>query len=53
MEVGDEIRNVSVAYGADGYQDDAQSGSGDDVGGFKGDEENVVGLHERKVKANF
>lgn len=52
MEVGDEIRNVSVAYGADGYQDDTQSGSGDEVG-IKGDEENMAGVHERKVRANF
>ena len=52
MEVGDEIRNVSVAYGAEGYQDDTQSGSGDEVG-IKGDEENVAGVHERKVHSNF
>ena len=39
MEVGDEIRNVSVAYGADGdiYEDD----SGSDRAGYptKGDVE--------------
>ena len=52
MEVGDEIRNVSVAYGAEGYQDDTQSGSGDEVG-IKGDEENMAGVHERKVGSNF
>ena len=52
MEVGDEIRNVSVAYGAEGYQDDTQSGSGDEVG-IKWDEENMAGVHERKLGANF
>lgn len=52
MEVGDEIRNVSVAYGAEGYQDDSQSGSGDEMG-IKGDEENVAGIRERKVGTDF
>lgn len=50
MEVGDEIRNVSVAYGADGYEDDT-SVSGDS-GRFhtKGaDDGGEAGVTERKV----
>ena len=52
MEVGDEIRNVSVAYGADETYDDGDSGSGSGKGDeshFKGDEENVASVRERKV----
>ena len=52
MEVGDEIRNVSVAYGADGYQDDSRSGSGDEYR-VKGDEENAAGVRERKIGIDF
>ena len=53
MEVGDEIRNVSVAYGANGamYEDD--SASGEVASGYdgKGDEETAV--RERKLAADF
>ena len=46
MEVGDEIRNVSVAYGAEGYEDDSVSaGSGQ----YKDDEEGQTGIRERQV----
>lgn len=51
MEVGDEIRNVSVAYGAHGggdmYEDDSASGEGVSGYGAKGDEESAV--RERKL----
>jgi len=50
MEVGDEIRSVSVAYGAGADYDD-ESGSGGS-GHFKGDEE-TGGVRERKVGENF
>ena len=51
MEVGDEIRNVSVAYGAEGYEDDSVSA---DSGKFKGDEEGHPAIRERQVgKENF
>ena len=50
MEVGDEIRNVSVAYGADGEENGDGYGQYDDDGvlgrrgyGFKGDEESGNG----------
>lgn len=46
MEVGDEIRNVSVAYGAEGYENDSASG---DSGHGKGDEEGGMGVREREV----
>ena len=53
MEVGDEIRNVSVAYGADGGYDDGDSGSGSmNESHLKGDEENMAGVRERKVGGN-
>ena len=44
MEVGDEIRNVSVAYGAEGYEDDSVSA---DSGKYKGDEEGQTTARER------
>ena len=46
MEVGDKIRNVSVAYGAEGYEDDSASGNS---GQFKGDEEGQTAVQERQV----
>lgn len=46
MEVGDEIRNVSVAYGAEGYEDDSVSA---DSGKYKGDEEGQTAVRERQV----
>lgn len=46
MEVGDEIRNVSVAYGAEGYGDDSASA---DSGQFKGDEEGQTNVRESPV----
>ena len=46
MEVGDEIRNVSVAYGAEGYEDDSVSAGSGQV---KGDEEGKTGIRERQV----
>lgn len=47
MEVGDEIRNVSVAYGAEEYTDDSASG---DSGKYKGDEEGgQTSVRERQV----
>ena len=46
MEVGDEIRNVSVAYGAEGYGDDSMSA---DSGHYKGDEEGQTAIRERQV----
>lgn len=46
MEVGDEIRNVSVAYGAEGYGDDSMSGNS---GQYKGDEEGRTAVRERQV----
>ena len=50
MEVGDEIRNISVAYGAGGdvYVDD--SGSDQDNYADKRDEE-AAGIGERKIVA--
>ena len=53
MEVGDEIRTVSVAYGAGETFADRDSGSGSgDEAHFKGDEE--VGIRERRVgKSDF
>ncbi len=53
MEVGDEIRNVSVAYGAGGeYDGDSGSGSGIvDEGHFKSDEEHGS-VRERKAGPN-
>ena len=53
MEVGDEIRNVSVAYGANGdmYEDDSASGEGASGYGAKGDEETAV--RERKTASEF
>lgn len=53
MEVGDEIRNVSVAYGAGETLEDGDSGSGSgDEVHFKGDEE--AGVRERKTgKSDF
>ncbi len=53
LEVGDEIRNVSVAYGAGGGLD-GDSGSGSGIGDgshFKGDEE-YGSLRVRKVATN-
>ena len=44
MEVGDEIRNMSVAYGAEGYEEDSASASS---GKYKGDEETAV--RERQI----
>ena len=53
MEVGDDIRNVSVAYGADSemYEDDSAIGEG--VGGYGGklDEEAVI--RERNVGSDL
>ena len=46
MEVGDEIRNVSVAYGAEGYEDDSVSGGS---GRYKGDEEGQTSVRERQI----
>ncbi len=46
MEVGDEIRNVSVAYDAEGYEDDSVSGNS---GLDKGDEEDQKVVRERDV----
>ena len=43
MEVGDEIRNMSVAYGA-GYEEDSVSAGS---GKYKGDEETAV--RERQI----
>ena len=53
MEVGDEIRNVSVAYGADGemYEDDSNSGEGASGYGGKGDEE--ADVRERKIASDI
>lgn len=65
MEVGDEIRNVSVAYGAQEFEDDSASGdssgkfkgdeddgaSGDSSGKFKGDEEGQESVRERQLSA--
>jgi len=53
LEVGDEIRNVSVAYGAGGELD-GDSGSGSGIGDgshFKGDEE-YGSLRDRKDTTN-
>ena len=44
MEVGDEIRNMSVAYGAEGYEEDSVSAGS---GKYKGDEETAV--RERQI----
>lgn len=46
MEVGDEIRNVSVAYGAEGYEDDSVSA---DSGKYKGGEEGQTTIRERQM----
>ena len=46
MEVGDEIRNVSVAYGAEGYSDDSVSADSEP---FKDNEEGQTGITEREV----
>ena len=47
MEVGDEIRNVSVAYEAEGYTDDSAS---EDSGAYKDDEEGgQTSVRERQV----
>ena len=48
MEVGDEIRNVSVAYGATNDFDE-ESASGSDR--YKGVEDN--GVRERKIGQDF
>lgn len=48
MEVGDEIRNVSVAYGVDEVGGSDSASGIDGVGGLKGDEE-AGGWRERKV----
>lgn len=46
MEVGDEIRIVSVAYGAEEYEDDSVSADSEQ---FKGDEEGQTGVRKRQV----
>ncbi|KAL8913740.1 MAG: hypothetical protein Q9171_001474 [Xanthocarpia ochracea] len=46
MEIGDEIRNPSVAYGADDDMEGTSKGSSDRYGA-KGDEE--IGIRERKM----
>ena len=49
MEVGDEIRNVSVAYGADGeFYENSDSGSEKAAYDMKGDAEAGV-VNERKM----
>ena len=47
MEVGDEIRNVSVAYGAEGYEDNDSASA--DSGKYRGDEEGQTAIRERQV----
>ena len=47
MEVGDEIRNVSVAYGAEGYDDEDSTGR--DSGHYKGPSVNEAKLQESKM----
>ena len=54
MEVGDEIRNVSVAYGMDGSESDdvdVDSGKGSGMYGAKDEETGMV--TERKVQSDF
>ncbi|CAF9939756.1 hypothetical protein IMSHALPRED_001619 [Imshaugia aleurites] len=46
MEVGDEIRNVSVAYGAECYSDDSVSADSEP---FKDNEEGQTGSTQREV----
>ncbi len=51
MEVGDEIRNLSVAYGAEaytaeGYADDSVSA---DSRKYRDDEEGQTAIRERQV----
>ena len=54
MEVGDDIRNVSVAYGMDGSEsDDVDVGSGKGSGRYGAKDEETGMVTERKVQSDF